>query len=114
MIENPYAAPQNETERGLRLRWPGVSIAAALGIIGICMLVFAAIGGGIGWMIGTFVLNYYRSLLRHGNEDWFDPVSFGLGQGMTQGIAGGVVVGLILIALFIWRETRQSSREFVE
>jgi hypothetical protein len=41
-------------------------------------------------------------VFRTGREPWFDPVSVGVGQKLTQGTAGGVAV----VALLCWREVR--------
>ncbi len=83
-----------------------MTIRAAVATIAACTAILAGIGGGIWWALGTFAPGYYRSVFRSGNEPWFDPVSVGVGQGLTQGTAGGVVVGLVVVALFIWRDTR--------
>jgi hypothetical protein len=56
--------------------------------------------------LGRFVPAYYRGVFRGGNQPLFDPVSVGVGQGLTQGAAGGVVAGLVLIAILAWRDTR--------
>ena len=65
----------------------------------------AIIGAGLGYGLGTLAPDYYRSLLG-GWSPGFDPVSVGVGLGLTQGMAGGVVVGLAVVALLCWRETR--------
>ncbi|WP_020472973.1 hypothetical protein [Zavarzinella formosa] len=74
-------------------------------IIG-CTLLLAMIGGGIGYGLGVIAPGYYRGVFSKGREPGFDPVSVGLGQGLTQGTAGGVVVGLAVVALLCWREVR--------
>lgn len=73
-------------------------------------LLLAAVGGGIGFLLGRFVPDYYRGMFRDGYAPHFDPVSVGLGQGLTQGMAGGVVVGLVIVALLCWREVRLNQR----
>ncbi|MFZ5830145.1 MAG: hypothetical protein ACOY3P_08655, partial [Planctomycetota bacterium] len=42
----------------------------------------------------------------NGHEPGFDPVSVGIGQGLTQGTVGGMLVGLVIVALLCWREVR--------
>jgi hypothetical protein len=86
-----------------------MTIRVAVGTITACTALLAAIGGGIGWGIGTFVPGYYRTVFRGGNEAWFDPISVGVGQGIGQGTAGGVVVGLVVVALFLWRDSRERN-----
>lgn len=73
-----------------------------------CTLLGAGIGGGIGYALGKLAPGYYRSVFVGGNEPSFDPVAVGIGQGITQGAAGGIVVGLALVVLFIWRDVRMA------
>ena len=85
-----------------------VAIATILG----CALLLAGIEGGIGYGLGRFVPGYYRGVFgitRPG--PWFDPPSVGFGLGVTQGLAGGAAVGLAVVALFLWRETRLGCPE---
>ena len=84
-----------------------VTIRAAIATIATCTTLLAAIGGGVGWVIGTCAPGYYRAVFRGGTEPWFDPVSVGVGQGLGQGTAGGVVVGIVVVALFLWKESRR-------
>ncbi len=83
-----------------------MTILAAIATVTGCTVAFATIGAGIGWALGTYSPGYYRSVFQSGNEPWFDPVTVGVGQGLTQGFAGGVVVGLTVVALFVWRDSR--------
>ncbi len=87
-----------------------MTIRSAIATIAACTAMLAVIGGGTGWALGTFAPGYYRSVFRNGNEPSFDPVSVGVGQGLTQGTSGGVAVGLVVVALFIWRDTRLTPR----
>jgi hypothetical protein len=80
---------------------------ALLTIIG-CALLFGAIGAAIGYAVGEFAPGYFRTkfrISRH-EEEGFDPVGVGVGLGLCNGTVGGVVVGLIVVALVCWRETR--------
>ena len=88
-----------------------MTIRAAITTIVICTLFLAGVGGGIGWGLGTFAPGYYRSVFPSGNQPWFDPVSVGVGQGLTQGTTGGVILGAIVVALFVWRESRVRQGE---
>jgi hypothetical protein len=83
-----------------------MTVRTALATIAVSTALFASIGGGVGWAMGTFNPGYYRAVFRSGNEPWFDPVSVGVGQGVGQGTAGGAFVGLALVALFVWRDVR--------
>ena len=88
-----------------------MTIRAAIVTIVICTVFLAGVGGGIGWGLGTFAPGYYRSVFSSGNRPWFDPVSVGVGQGLTQGTTGGVIVGGIVVALFVWRDSRVRQGE---
>ncbi len=81
-------------------------IRDALATIAASTALFAGIGGGIGWALGTFNPGYYRAVFRNGPEPWFDPVAVGVGQGIGQGVTGGAVVGVAVVALFLWRDVR--------
>lgn len=83
-----------------------MTIRTAILTVAACAVGFAALGGGMGWALGTFNAGYYRAVFRGGNEPWFDPVAVGVGQGVGQGAAGGVVVGLVLVALFLRHDLR--------
>ncbi len=83
-----------------------MTVRDALVTIAASTALFAGIGGGVGWAMGTLNPGYYRAVFRTGQEPWFDPVSVGIGQGVGQGVAGGAFVGLVVVALFVWREVR--------
>ena len=69
-----------------------------------CTLLLAAIGLAIGGLLGAFAPEYYRTVLPGGREPDFDPVSVGVGLGLTQGAIGGAVVGLVVVGMLCWRE----------
>lgn len=83
-----------------------MTIRIAVATIVGCTLLIAAIGASVGYALGTLAPGYYRSVFRNGREPGFDPISVGVGEGLTQGTAGGVVVGLAVVALLCWREVR--------
>jgi hypothetical protein len=65
---------------------------------------FAILGGAIGAAIGAVAPDYYRSLYRNGHLPEFNPLQTGIGLGTIQGSATGVVIALIVIAIFAWRD----------
>ncbi len=77
-----------------------MTIRSAIATIVFCTVLLASIGSGIGLTLGTFLPGYYRYVFRSGDESWFDPVSVGTGLGRTQGTIWGIVVGIVLVALF--------------
>jgi hypothetical protein len=77
---------------------------------------FALVGGGIGFLIGTFAPDYYYAtfqMARWPTGPSFDPVQAGLGLGITQGFVGGTVVG-VLVVLAIALAQRWPGRPRVE
>jgi len=83
-----------------------MTIRIAIATIVGCTLLAGAIGASLGYGVGTLAPSYYRGLFYSGREEWFDPVSVGVGLGLSQGTAVGVVVGLAVVALLCWRDTR--------
>ena len=79
----------------------------ALVIIAVCTLFCTVLGASVGFGLGKFVPNYYRSVAVEGREATFDSIAFGVGQGTTQGVVGGIIVGLALVAILSWREIRR-------
>jgi hypothetical protein len=79
----------------------GILIVAGTMIVG-------AIGGtAIGTLLGLFLPGYYRSVFGGGNMPGFDPVAVGIGQGLSQGIVFGTLVGLALVAaIAVFRSRR--------
>jgi hypothetical protein len=74
----------------------------------------AAFAGGvlglmIGAALGTFAPGYYRSVFASGNSANFDPVAVGIGQGLTQGVVFGGLIGLALVAMFYWYRSRRNG-----
>lgn len=87
-----------------------MNIAKALSLTIISSLVFTLLGGAIGFGLGQFVPNYYRTIARDGDEPGFDPLAFGVGQGVTQGMVAGIVIGIALVVILGWLDTRLPVR----
>jgi hypothetical protein len=60
-------------------------------------LVFGFLGGIIGFGLGRLTPGYYRAVYSRGDWHSFNPVEVGLGLGLTQGFAGGAVIGILLL-----------------
>ena len=52
-----------------------------------------AIGGLWGYVLGTFAPDYYRTVFRIPSGDRLDLAQAGLGLGLTQGLAAGLIIG---------------------
>ncbi len=103
--DNPYDSPRGAALNGVAnpgpLMW---SVATVFG----CSILGGLLGWGIGTALGTFVPNYYRSVFRAGADPNFDAVAVGMGQGVTQGLVFGGIVGLLLVGMWYWYRARQA------
>lgn len=75
-------------------------------------LFFLALGGATGYYLGRYQPGYYRSVFSNGDEATFDPLAVGIGQGVTQGVVCGGLVGLAVILLQAWVFVRTSGAGF--
>lgn len=103
---NPYETPQhlaNPTSPSVLFWTLGAVFGSAFagGLIGLCL----------GAALGRFSPGYYRSVFANGESPTFDPVAVGIGQGATQGIVFGAMVGLILVGMFYWSRSRSQIRK---
>lgn len=109
MNENPYESPPTGSpacDKPPVMTWgKGIVIVVVTTIVG-------AIGGtAIGVLLGLFVPGYYRSVFGGSNMPGFDPVAVGIGQGLTQGIAFGAVVGLgVVAAISVFKARQENSK----
>ncbi len=102
----PPAEPAVSLEKSRPKTALVMTLPLALATVAGCTLVTGLVGGAVGLALGTQAPAYYRSVFRHGNEPWFDPPSVGLGLGLSQGLILGALVGLSLVALFLWRDSQ--------
>ena len=85
-----------------------MTLKTALGTVLIWTAVFACLGAAVGATLGTVAPGYYRAVFRGGNSPEFQPLAVGVGLGTIQGIGVGVVLSIIVIALFAWRDVRSA------
>ena len=99
--DNPYEPPQQTRRQTVPslLFW-------SIGAVFMTGLIGGTLGTLIGYALGSLSPGYYRSVFSQGNSPTFEPVSVGIGLGLTQGILLGIVVGLFLVAMFYWHRTR--------
>lgn len=107
--QNPYRSPKNQLDSAVESS--AESPRHLLRSVGIVFL--TAIGGGVlgvvvGALLGRFVPGYYRSVFARGDAPDFDPVAVGIGQGLTQGVGFGALVGCVLVGLHYWYRSRES------
>ena len=88
-----------------------MTIRQAFTLVLATTLAFTAIGGLIGFLLGRFLPNYYRSIFIQGREPDFDPLAVGVGQGLTQGVTAGAVVGVSLVALMTWYRVKSRKSD---
>jgi hypothetical protein len=67
----------------------------------------AFLGGlGIDAALGWLVPGYQRFVFFRGRDSDIDPIAGGIGQGITQGVVFGGVVGLTFVGIFYWYRSR--------
>jgi len=86
-----------------------MSLRRATTAVFLCTLLFSGLGGTVGFLLGKLIPDYYRAVFSHGDAPFFDPVQVGLGLGLTQGMVGGAAIGLILVGLVAWHNTRSGK-----
>lgn len=104
MSENPYAPPEAQSTPS-----PVPLLYSIAGVFGSAIL-GGLIGMGIGAALGTFAPDYYRSTFFRGDPN-FNPFAVGVGQGLTQGLIGGALIGIALVALFYRYRLRVDQRQ---
>ena len=85
-----------------------MTIKTALLIVLLWGILFACVGSAIGAVIGTVAPGYYQSIFRDGHSSEFNPLQVGVGLGATQGVASGVAMSIVVLALLAWRDIRSS------
>ena len=100
---NPYESPDAKTT--VFGPGPRYLVASVLTVL-VTALIGGMIGLGIGLTLGSLTPGYYRSVFSNGSQPGFDPLAVGIGQGLTQGVGGGTLIGLAIIALFYWYRSR--------
>lgn len=83
-----------------------MTLIKALSIILGLTALGATLGGIGGYLLGTLNPQYYRGVFRDGHHPEFDPVAVGVGLGVSQWAAGGLVVGTFLVLVLTWYDLR--------
>ena len=69
-------------------------------------LAFALFGGLAGGALGWAAPDYYRIVFDMRPEARFNAVQLGLGLGVTQGFGAGLIVGLAIVLIVAWYNSR--------
>jgi hypothetical protein len=101
--DNPYDAPKHAV--AAQVNNPTTMLWSALVVFG-CTVTGGMLGLAAGAALGTLAPGYYRSTFSNGGEPHFDPLAVGIGQGVTQGSGFGAAIGLALVALYYWYNSR--------
>ena len=91
-----------------------MTVREMLTLIFSCTLFFGTLGTAIGYTIGRFLPDYYRSVFRAARTESFDPLAIGIGQGVTQGVTAGAAVGLVLVVVLAWYRAKTFSVQRVD
>jgi hypothetical protein len=71
---------------------------------------FGTTGAAIGMFLGKAAPGFYRQTIAIRDEATFDAVELGLGFGLTNGLIWGMVIGMLIVAVFAWKERRVTKQ----
>jgi hypothetical protein len=72
---------------------------------------FGVAGTAIGALLGKVAPGFFRQLLPLRDPANFNPMELGIGLGLTNGLGWGLAVGILLVAIIAWKETRLVRKE---
>ena len=72
---------------------------------------FGLLGAGAGYLLGSVAPDYYRTVFRMPPEVSIDPAQAGLGLGVTQGLAAGLIIGLVIVVSVAWYNLRAGASQ---
>jgi len=88
-----------------------MNITKALATVVGTAIGFGAAGTAIGVFLGKVAPGFFRQLLPLRDPANFNPVELGIGLGLTNGLGWGLAVGILLVAIIAWKETRLARME---
>jgi len=71
---------------------------------------FGIAGTGIGAFLGNFTPGFLRLFLLRDLEN-FKPLEIGIGLGLVNGLIWGLVIGVLVVGIVSWKETRMSRKD---
>ena len=83
-----------------------MTVAKALITVFLTAAVLGVTGGLVGLALGEWTPDYVRQMFPRGDHPDFDPVQMGVGAGVNQGLIWGIVVGLVIVGLVSWHQSR--------
>jgi hypothetical protein len=101
--DTPYQAAKHAVTS--KANAPTTMLWSAL-VVFLCTVAGGMLGLAAGAALGTLVPGYYRAVFSSGGAPHFDPLAVGIGQGVTQGVGFGAVIGLALVAMYYWYNSR--------
>ena len=71
---------------------------------------FSGLGALAGYVLAVLAPDYYRTMFHIRPETVFNPVQVGLGLGLTEGAAVGLVLGVVIVITVAWYDSRIEQR----
>ena len=71
---------------------------------------FGIAGTGIGAFLGRFTPAFFRLSFFGGSEN-LNPLELGIGLGLVNGLIWGLVIGVLVVGIVSWKETRMSQED---
>ncbi len=72
---------------------------------------FGISGTFIGAFLGRVAPSFFRQLLPLRDPANFNPVELGIGLGLTNGLGWGLAIGILIVAIIAWKETRLARKD---
>ncbi len=96
-----------------------MTLRQSLILILVVSVVCGAAGLGLGCALGTLAPDFYRGISPHSRRAVrgevpghdIDPAAVGMALGIVQGLGVGLILSLILVALFLWGGRRSRLQE---
>lgn len=88
-----------------------MNIIKAISTVVATSLGFGIIGSAIGAFLGRFTPGFFTQLLPLRDIENFNPVEFGVGMGLVNGLTWGLVIGVLIVGIISWKEARMRKQD---